>query len=582
MTTSHDGGENQTKHSPREALLFRFKSFLLQIQRRFNNATGQKVRKHPPGGELVERPVIAESKTLLWTETEPEERFLVAGKIQNLRLAVAEIDGAEIPAGEIFSFWKNVGRTTRGRGFVPGRELREGCIIPNIGGGLCQLSNALYDAALKANFEIVERHAHTRVIAGSLAEQGRDATVFWNYVDLRFRSPEPFRIETDLTGEHLAVKFRGTRIDTPALHQITRTSPVKNGDANSCASCGMDDCFRSVMPAANLDFGKTAFLVDEFVPEFDEHIRSTRTAKDDLFLPLDGKRYGKANYAWTTGGFGRVIQSRYVTAVRSFRSRRLAAQGAARQKNLLAMYERLAASYARNLCFDVLHVVVQQNLLPFLWRSGQLRGRTFDVLMTALPIKELQSRLDAAHQLNPQSKTLGDFRADPKLISDESEALLRARRIITSHTGIASLFPDKAEVLPWLMPVAEQFEKQKGGKPVIVFPASTVGRKGCYELREAIGGMDVRLITLGPYIEDAYFWQGFDVSRGGDDWLALADLIVLPAFVEHRPRRLFRAAAAGIRVIASSACGVENVSGITTITAGDGDSLRREIETVLS
>ena len=78
------------------------------------------------------------------------------------------------------------------RGFVKGRELREGCIIPNVGGGLCQVSNALYDAALQAGHEIVERHAHTQVIAGSLAEQGRDATVFWNYVDLRFRSERPF------------------------------------------------------------------------------------------------------------------------------------------------------------------------------------------------------------------------------------------------------------------------------------------------------------------------------------------------------------------------------------------------------
>ena len=85
----------------------------------------------------------------------------MAGKIHNLRLAIRRIDGLEIPAGGIFSFWQQIGRATRRRGFVKGRELREGCIIPNIGGGLCQLSNALYDAALQANFEIVERHAHT-------------------------------------------------------------------------------------------------------------------------------------------------------------------------------------------------------------------------------------------------------------------------------------------------------------------------------------------------------------------------------------------------------------------------------------
>ena len=114
--------------------------------------------------------VIAESATPLWTETEPEERFLVAGKIHNLRLAIRAINGIEIQARETFSFWRQVGRAVRRRGYVRGRELREGCIIPNIGGGLCQLSNALYDAALQANFEIIERHAHSGH-CGSLAKR---------------------------------------------------------------------------------------------------------------------------------------------------------------------------------------------------------------------------------------------------------------------------------------------------------------------------------------------------------------------------------------------------------------------------
>ncbi len=58
------------------------------------------------------------------------------------------------------------------------------------------------------------------------------------------------------------------------------------------------------------------------------------------------------------------------------------------------------------------HVVVQQNLLPFLWRAGVLGGRTFDVLMTALPLKNLQTQLDFAASLHPESKTLADFRVD--------------------------------------------------------------------------------------------------------------------------------------------------------------------------
>lgn len=346
------------------------------------------VARHAKGSNLVREPVLATSKTPLWTETEPEERFLVAGKIQNLRTALKMLDGVEVPANEIFSFWKQVGRASRSKGYVEGRELREGCIIPNVGGGLCQLSNALYDAALEANFEIVERHAHTQIVAGSLAETGRDATVFWNYVDLRFRSATPFRIEARLDEKELTVRFRGEKQSAAVLHRI-RSIAVHNDTPQSCATCEMGDCHRVVDPATHRDFGKTAFLVDEHSPEFDTYIQDVRTAKDELFVPLDGGRLGKGNYAWNVDGFERVRQSLLVTALRSYRSRKLAAQGRARQLNLLAMYERLADSYAKRMTYDVLHVVVQQNLLPYLWKGGHLGGRTFDVLMTSLPMNEL-------------------------------------------------------------------------------------------------------------------------------------------------------------------------------------------------
>lgn len=559
-----------------DTTVFRGKTALLQIKRGLDDLISKRVVRHGKRSKLSDEMVIATSKTPLWTETEPEERFLVAGKIHNLRLAIRQLDGVEIPANEVFSFWKRVGRASRFKGYVEGRELREGCIIPNIGGGLCQISNALYDAALDANFEIVERHAHTQVVTGLLAEKDRDATVFWNYVDLRFRSEKPFRIEAKLDDKDLIVRFKGEKASANALHQIRRIA-VHNDVPQSCATCEMGDCHRVVNLAEHRDFGKTAFLVDEFSPEFDSYIQDKRTAKDDLFAPLDGKRFKKQNYAWTTKGLGRFRQSLLVTAVRSYKSRKLAAQGKARQLNLLTMYEKLAESYGRKLEFDVLHVVVQQNLLPFLWKSGHLGGRTFDVLMTALPMTELQKRLDRAHELHPESPTLSDFRANESLVQGETDALRHARKIITPHSDIAALFGSRSELLEWKVPSEKQLEKPKYKKPRIVFPAATVGRKGCYELREALSGLDITLVLLGPQIEGADFWHGYDTEKGYEDWVATADLVVLPAHVEHKPRLLLLAAANGVPVIASKACGVENVEGIESIDSGDTATLREKI-----
>ena len=125
--------------------------------------------------------------------------------MQNLRVASRKIDGCRVPAGGRFSFWKQVGWPGRLRGFVKGRELRQGCLIPSVAGGLCQLSTALYDAALRAGFTIHERHRHSQIVPGSLAAIDRDATVFWNYVDLQFSAPHAFQIGVRMTADDLLV-----------------------------------------------------------------------------------------------------------------------------------------------------------------------------------------------------------------------------------------------------------------------------------------------------------------------------------------------------------------------------------------
>ncbi len=578
--------QENTIHTIAQILIFRGKSSLLQLKRGFENALDRKIKRFPQAENPAEKFVVAESKTPLWTETAPEELFLLAGKVENLRVAIKRLNRLEIPAGAVFSFWKHVGQATARRGFVEGRELREGCLIPSVGGGLCQLSNALYDAALKANFEIVERHAHSQIIAGSLAEKGRDATVFWNYIDLRFRSDRAFHIEARLGKDHLRVKFMSDApkknfIQISNLISENRNSKTDVQKPNSCATCGVESCFRSLKADAHKNFGRTAFLVDEFAPEFDEYVQKTKTDKDFLFVPLDGKRFGKANYAWTTNDFERVNQSLLITLERSYKSRKLAAQGAARQTNLLAMYRKLAENYAKSLRYDQTHLVVAQNLLPFLWQSGALGGRTFDVLMSALPVRELQKTLDRAAALHPSSQTLGDFRADEKIVEAEIEALENAERIITAHTAIAALFGKRATLLDWKMPAAKKLDKKKNEKFTVVFPTSTVGRKGCYELRDALRNLDVKLLILGAELEGADFWGRIDCEKGDDDWLERADLIVLPAFVEHKPRRLLQAVVNQIPVIASKNCGLENVRGIQTIEAGDARILSDAIEKYL-
>jgi len=568
------------------ALMFRSKATLLQIRRAFQEFTRNDVKQAPFGDRLIGHPIIAESRTPLRMTDDEVENLFVSGKIHNLRLAIRKLNGLEVGAGDVFSFWTQLGRTSRWKGYVPGRELREGCLILTIGGGLCQLSNALYDAALQAGLQIVERHAHTRVIAGSLAEIGRDATVFWNYVDLRFKSTHAFRIEAELTSDELIVRFRGEVGAHSSLRRSTTTRTVAALDnVEDCFTCEAHECFRHIRPLAVRSYsGRTAHLVDKYWPEFDRYIAATKRSDDLLCVPLDGKRLGKANYAWTTDGFETVKQNRLFVLHRSFKCRRLASQGASRQRALLAASESLAQRYASLLEYDVTHIVTMQQFLPYLWRDGYLGGRTFDVLMTSLPLAVLQNRLDEAAALHPESPTLNDFRTDQRLIEAESEALRHARKIITPHSEIAALYPQKTVLLDWCIPKKEIERAPCAGFVAnVVFPAATVGRKGAYELRAALRNLNAQITVTGPFLEGNNFWDGFLVERmpAEADWLRNATVVVLPAFVEHQPRRLLEAVARGVPVIASKACGLGQLGGVAEVEAGDIASLRHEIEKVL-
>ena len=139
-------------------------------------------------------------------------------------------------------------------------------------------------------------------------------------------------------------------------------------------------------------------------------------------------------------------------------------------------------------------------------------------------------------------------------------------------------------LIDWAIPGLESRNGVTSCIPRIVFPAATVARKGVYELRDALTGLDVQLAIMGPLLEGDGFWNGLRVERltAGDAWLAGAAAAVLPAFIEHKPRRLLEAVARGVPVIASAGCGLENVSGVTTISAGDVTSLRSELEKVIS
>lgn len=108
------------------------------------------------------------------------------GQRHNAWLAAKKIDGTVIKPGKTFSFNQIVGSWSRDQGFVKAPVSFSGQLIPAYGGGVCQTSTTLYNAALMAGLAIIERKRHE--FAPTYVTPGLDAAVAYQSVDLRFKN----------------------------------------------------------------------------------------------------------------------------------------------------------------------------------------------------------------------------------------------------------------------------------------------------------------------------------------------------------------------------------------------------------
>ena len=140
-------------------------------------------------------------------------------KVDSLAVAASCIDGIVLNPGEVFSFWRLVGRPSAARGFKPGLVLSNGQIGQGMGGGLCQMTNLIYWMTLHTPLQVVERWRHGfDVFPDDNRTQpfASGATCAYNYVDLQVRNPtaQAFQLRLAVGETHLLGAWRA---EAPAL-----------------------------------------------------------------------------------------------------------------------------------------------------------------------------------------------------------------------------------------------------------------------------------------------------------------------------------------------------------------------------
>lgn len=115
------------------------------------------------------------------------------GRTANIALSCASINGKILQPGELFSFNQTVGVRTPEAGYQTAAIFAGKKVIKGIGGGICQTATTLYNLALEAGLQVIERHPHSLKVV--YAASGRDATVSWGTADLRFTNTLDFPVK---------------------------------------------------------------------------------------------------------------------------------------------------------------------------------------------------------------------------------------------------------------------------------------------------------------------------------------------------------------------------------------------------
>lgn len=149
-----------------------------------------------------------------------------SGRKHNVALGAEKISGHLLEPGESASFNEWVGEISKATGFRDAGVILNGEFDRGVGGGICQVSTTLYNALVRADVSIVERHNHSRPV--HYVKKGIDAAVIRGYKDLKFQNDlaAPIYIQGLTDGSDITFQIFG---DGTGRDTTTQLEPVRLG-----------------------------------------------------------------------------------------------------------------------------------------------------------------------------------------------------------------------------------------------------------------------------------------------------------------------------------------------------------------
>ncbi len=140
----------------------------------------------------VELPNIVKShSSILIRKLHGVDLKLQENKVTNIKLACDKVNGIIIHPGEVFSYWKTIGKPTKKKGYKDGLVIYKDGLGAGIGGGLCQMGNMIHYLVLNSPLEVTELHHHSDALFPDERRRvpfGTGTSVSYNAVDYRFKN----------------------------------------------------------------------------------------------------------------------------------------------------------------------------------------------------------------------------------------------------------------------------------------------------------------------------------------------------------------------------------------------------------
>ena len=176
-----------------------------------------------------------------------------ANRIHNVQLVSHLVDGHVIAPGAVFSFNQTTGARTADKGFKEAPVIINGELQTGLGGGVCQVSTTVFNAAYEAGLPIVSRTNHALYI--SHYPQGRDATVNYPDVDLKFVNDTDhwLLLRTWVGSSSLTVALYGTPVHRRVVSEaaplkVAGAVPVEEGRRSVSGARASRSSRRAVSP----------------------------------------------------------------------------------------------------------------------------------------------------------------------------------------------------------------------------------------------------------------------------------------------------------------------------------------------